>query len=198
MISDASCLHEQVTGYQQNGYQQMHSPSKQSSNLCSSWRSFSQAYALSPAKYAIEVISFLDTCDCYMACTESPSAQAVFRASLAEDKPSWLCSYSAGILDAPACNNVPKPDDHIAVSSAGYNLSEPVQLRRLLKQELAILGVKPAVEAAVEPALKRSRTGWREYSTLPAEDCDEVKLWDAEVLNRDVSVLLQGSRCLNA
>ena len=39
--------------------------------------------------------------------------------------------------------------------------------------------------AAEQPSM-RSRTASREYSTLPTADCDEVKLWDAEVKNRSV------------
>ena len=62
---------------------------------------------------------------------------------------------------------------------AGFNLSDQRQFREQLKQELELL--------AAQPALKRSRTGWQEYSTLLAQDCDEVKLWNAEVLNRNVS-----------
>ncbi len=62
---------------------------------------------------------------------------------------------------------------------AGINLSDPRQFREQLKQELELLDVLPA--------LKRSRTGWQEYSTLPTQDCDEVKLWNAEVLKRNVS-----------
>lgn len=65
------------------------------------------------------------------------------------------------------------------VSSAG--LSE-LQTRNVVREELASL---------VESASKRSRTGWCEFSTLPTQDCDEVKLWDAEVMNRNVS----DSRC---
>ncbi len=58
-------------------------------------------------------------------------------------------------------------------------MSDPRQFREQLKQELELLDVLPT--------LKRSRTGWQEYSTLPTQDCDEVKLWNAEVLKRNVS-----------
>ena len=62
------------------------------------------------------------------------------------------------------------------VSSAG--LSE-LQTRKVVREEFASL--------VVEPDSKRSRTGWREFSTLQTQDCAEVKLWNAEVLNRNVS-----------
>ncbi len=68
---------------------------------------------------------------------------------------------------------------------AGINLSDQRQFKEQLKQEL-----KQELELellAAQPALKRSRTGWQEYSTLLTQDCDEVKLWNAEVLNRNVS-----------
>ena len=82
---------------------------------------------------------------------------------------------------SPDCKDVPEPNALI-VGPAGYNLSETLQFRKQLKQELATLGF--------EPASKRSRTGWQEFSTLPTQDCNEVKLWDAEVLNRNVSVVI--------
>ena len=37
-----------------------------------------------------------------------------------------------------------------------------------------------------QPAFKRSRTGWDQYLTLLTQHCDEVKLWNAEVLGRNV------------
>ena len=47
--------------------------------------------------------------------------------------------------------------------------------------------MKQALELlAAQPDLKRSRTGWQEYPTLLTQDRDEVKLWRAEVLNRNV------------
>ena len=61
---------------------------------------------------------------------------------------------------------------------AGFNLSDRHQFRELLKHELDLL--------APQPALKRSRTAWQEYSTLLTQDCDEVKLWNAEVVDRNV------------
>ncbi len=64
---------------------------------------------------------------------------------------------------------------------AGINLSDPRQSREQLQQELELFDVLPA--------LKRSRTGWQEYCTLQTQDCDEVKLWNAEVLKRNVSSL---------
>jgi hypothetical protein len=61
---------------------------------------------------------------------------------------------------------------------AGINLSDRRQFREQLRQELELL--------AAQPAVKRSRTGWQEFSTLLTQGCDEVKLWNAEVLNRNV------------
>ncbi len=40
------------------------------------------------------------------------------------------------------------------------------------------------------PRAKRSRTGYQHVSTLPTQDCDEVKLWDTEVRDAQVQVLL--------
>ena len=50
-----------------------------------------------------------------------------------------------------------------------------------------------AVERKVQlawPPSKRSRTGYEAYSTLRTQDCDEVKLWNTEVRDAQVHVLL--------
>lgn len=60
-----------------------------------------------------------------------------------------------------------------AVKDTGINLSDQRQFKEQPKQELK-------QELELLPALKRSRTGWQEYSTLPTQDCNEVKLWNAD------------------
>ncbi len=52
-----------------------------------------------------------------------------------------------------------------------------------LKQE--VLQLQSAL-----PRAKRSRTGYQPVSTLPIQDCDEVKLWDTQVRDAQVQVLL--------
>ena len=49
--------------------------------------------------------------------------------------------------------------------------------------------VKEQLQSAL-PRAKRSRTGYQHVSTLPTQDCDEVKLWDTEVRDAQVQVLL--------
>lgn len=41
------------------------------------------------------------------------------------------------------------------------------------------------------PQAKRSRTGYQSVYTVPTQDCDEVKLWDTEVRDAQVQVLLR-------
>ena len=43
---------------------------------------------------------------------------------------------------------------------------------------------------SVLPLFKRSRTAYEAYSTLRTQDCDEVKLWNMEVRDARVRVLL--------
>ena len=44
---------------------------------------------------------------------------------------------------------------------------------------------------SVLPPFKRSRTAYEAYSTLRTQDCDEVKLWNMEVRDAQVRVLLR-------
>ena len=44
---------------------------------------------------------------------------------------------------------------------------------------------------SVLPLFKRSRTAYEAYSTLQTQDCDEVKLWNMEVRDAQVRVLLR-------
>ena len=44
---------------------------------------------------------------------------------------------------------------------------------------------------SVLPPFKRSRTAYEAYSTLRTQDCDEVKLWNVEVRDAQVRVLLR-------
>ena len=44
---------------------------------------------------------------------------------------------------------------------------------------------------SVLPLFKRSRTAYEAYSTLRTQDCNEVKLWDTEVRDAGVRVLLR-------
>lgn len=63
---------------------------------------------------------------------------------------------------------------------AGLSLSEQRQIIEQLKRALELL--------AAHPDLKRSSTGQQEYPTLLTQDLDEIKLWNAEVLNINVRV----------
>ncbi|KAL0054515.1 hypothetical protein WJX82_010134 [Trebouxia sp. C0006] len=60
---------------------------------------------------------------------------------------------------------------------AGLSLSDQL-FRERFRQELELVNA--------EPPSKRSRTACQEYSTLPTADCDEVKLWIAEVQKKHV------------
>ncbi|KAL3161179.1 hypothetical protein ABBQ38_009547 [Trebouxia sp. C0009 RCD-2024] len=61
------------------------------------------------------------------------------------------------------------------VGQPGLNVSEQL-FRERVRQELELV--------CAEPPSKRSCTACREYSTLLAADCDEVKLWNAEVQDK--------------
>jgi len=59
-------------------------------------------------------------------------------------------------------------------------------VQTLVKQQEEVL---QQLQSAL-PRAKRSRTGYQPVSTLPTQDCDEVKLWDTEVRDAQVQVLL--------